>query len=382
MGLLADIRTSVVRKLPIVGIPALVVALCLCALPALAQLHPGDTVAIIVYNHPDLSAHVVVDGSGYISLPLAGTVDARNTEPEELAERVRTALSRYIPQVSVDVQIVSRNQSIFVSGGPGGVLPYTPGETLADALAQLQSPEGSAPNTTSTTPANVANHDLLHGRVDLHRVTIVRDERVVGPFDILRLEASGGGGPALVAGDTIRLVDKAIRVDVRGEVREPGVAYLDADEPLGDALLQVGGYLTTSASSNIVLQRGDGQQSVTAGGPELSEPAHNGDVLTVPRAARIGVLGAVLHPGDVVLTGDTSLLSALYDAGGPVKYANISRILVFHAGAYSSYDITALTHGAVQNNPSLNDGDTVFVPEGHKIDFGLVWQALAAMIRL
>ena len=53
MGLLADIRTSVVRKLPIVGIPALVVALCLCALPALAQLHPGDTVAIIVYTHPD-----------------------------------------------------------------------------------------------------------------------------------------------------------------------------------------------------------------------------------------------------------------------------------------------------------------------------------------
>lgn len=382
MQFLVDIRTLVVRRLFAVGMPALMVALCLCALPALAQLHPGDTVAITVYNHPDLSAQVAVDGSGYISLPLAGSIDARNAEPEELARRVRTALLRYIPKVAVGVQIVSRNQAIFVSGGPGGVLPYTPGETLTGALAQLQSPQGSVPNTTSTTPANLATHDLLHGRVDLHRVTILRDERVLGPFDMPVLEANGGSGPALLAGDTVRLMDKTIRVDVRGEVREPGVAYLDADEPLSDAVLQVGGYLPTSASSNFLLQRGDRQQYVTAGGPELSEPAQTGDVLTIPRAPHIGVLGAVLHPGDVVLTGDTSLLSALYDAGGPLKYANISRILVSHAGVQSSYDITALTHGAVQNNPSLEDGDTVFVPEGHKIDFGMVWQALAAMIRL
>ena len=42
---------------------------------------------------------------------------------------------------------------------------------------------------------------------------------------------------------------------------------------------------------------------------------------------------------------------------------------------------TGLTHGAMENNPSLRDGDTVYVPEGHKIDFGLFWQAIASTWR-
>lgn len=350
------------------------------SVPALAQLHPGDTVAVVIYNHPDLSTHATVDGSGNLSLPLAGSVDARNAEPAELAHRIQTRLSHYIPKVAVEVQILSRNQSLFISGGPGGVLPYTPGETLSAALAQLQSPQGNAPNTTSTTPANIASHDLLNGRVDMRRVTVLRDDRMLGPFDAVALVEKGASGPLLLAGDTIKLVDKPIRVEVRGEVKEPGTAFLNADEPLTDALLQVGGYVATSASSNILLQRGNQKQYVAAGGPELTQPANNGDVLTVPRAPRIGVVGAVQKPGEVVLSGDTSLLSALYNAGGPVKYADISKITVFHSGMHNTYDITALTHGAIQNNPVLEDGDTVFVPEGHKVDFGMVWQALGVLV--
>jgi len=355
---------------------ATIAALAFQALPALAEIHPGDTVAIIVYNHPDLSTHVTVDGSGRISLPLAGSIDARNAGTEELAWRVRTSLVRYIPKVAVDVQILSRNQSIFVSGGPGGILPYVPGETLAGALAQLQSPQGSAPNATPTTPMNLANHDLLHGRVDLHRVTVLRDGRVLGPFDVAALAQDGGSSPSLLAGDTIALVDKPIRVEVRGDVGEPGVAYLDPSEPLNDAILQVGGYMSTSATSNILLQRGNQEQYVSAGGPELMQPAHAGDALTIPRAPRISMLGAVAHPGEEVLVGNASLLSALYAAGGPLKYGNITRVLVFRSGTYSTYNITALTHGSVENNPALQDGDTVFVPEGHKIDFSMVWQAI------
>jgi protein involved in polysaccharide export with SLBB domain len=360
----------------------LVLALMLwTSVQALAQLHPGDTVAVVVYNHPDLSSHATVDGSGNVSLPLAGTIDARNAGPAQLAHRIQLRLARYMPKVAVEVQILSRNQSLFISGGPGGVIPYTPGETLGAALAQLGSPQGGPLNTTASTPANVATHDLFHGRVDLHRVTVLRDDRVLGPFDAVALEASGASGPSLLAGDTIKLVDKPIRVDVRGEVREPGTAYLDADEPLGNALLEVGGYVPTSATSNILLQRGTQTQYVSAGGPEFVSPARNGDVLTVPRAPRIGVVGAVVHPGEVVLLGDTSLLSAIYSAGGPVKYADISKITVFHSGTHSVYDITALTHGAMQNNPVLRDGDTVFVPEGHRIDFNVVWQALGVFGR-
>jgi protein involved in polysaccharide export with SLBB domain len=381
MNLFAQFGTLRVRHSTVCGVIASLTALGVSSAAASAQLHAGDSVAIIVYNHPDLSTRTAVDASGTISLPLVGTVDARDTEPKQLAERVRASLSRFIPKVEVGVQIISRNQSIFVSGGPGGVLPYTPGETLGAALAQLQSPQGNPLNTTSTTPANAATRDLLHGRVDLHRVTVRRDDRVLGPFDALAPRIDGGADPLLMPGDTIQLVDKPVRVEVRGEVREPGIVYLDRDQRLSDALLKVGGYVTSSATANILLERGHEQQLVSAGGAELSAPAHDGDVLTVPRAPRVGVLGAVQHPGDVVLAGDTSLLSAVYNAGGPVKHADVSHVLVLRGGTYSAYDITALSRGAAQNNPALHDGDAVFVPEGRKIDWNVVWQAVGAVGR-
>lgn len=374
MIVLRRIRARLARQSTLYGVSALLSALAICAAPAAAQLHAGDALAITVYNHPDLSTRAIIDASGNISLPLAGTVSARGAQAEQLAQRVRARLSRFIPKVAVDVQIVSRNPSLFVSGGPGGVLAYTPGETLDGALAQLRSPQGNAPNTAAT-------HDLLHGRVDLRRVTVLRDERVLGPFDASASPADGGADPVLQPGDTIQLADKPIRVEVRGEVREPGTVYLDADQRLSDALLAVGGYAATSATQNIELRRAGRRQSVSAGGAELSAPARDGDVLTVPRAPRVAVLGAVQHPGDVVLTGDSSLLSAVYNAGGPVKHANVSQIVVLRAGTYSTYDITALSRGAAQNDPPLQDGDAVYVPEGRKIDWSVVWQAVGAVGR-
>ncbi|MDB5027035.1 MAG: hypothetical protein JWO66_724, partial [Candidatus Eremiobacteraeota bacterium] len=66
-----------------------------------------------------------------------------------------------------------------------------------------------------------------------------------------------------------------------------------------------------------------------------------------------------------------------YQAGGPNKWGDIRHVAVMHAGARTEYDITALSHGARNENPTLGDGDTVFVPEGHKVDFQAVFSALS-----
>ena len=66
--------------------------------PAAASIHPGDRVAVLVYNHPELSEQTTVDGSGKISLPLAGGVDTTNLDPAQIAARVRYALKPYVPK--------------------------------------------------------------------------------------------------------------------------------------------------------------------------------------------------------------------------------------------------------------------------------------------
>lgn len=353
---------------------ALVVAL---GGPALAKVHPGDRVAVLVYNHPELSGQTTVDGSGKISLPLAGGVDTTDLDPAEIAERVRYRLQPYVRKVAVDVQLVSQAQSIFVAGGPGGVLAYSPGENLGGALSQLRT-QVAALNVAQATPQSTS--DLDHGRIDLTRVTIERDGSVLGPFDGSSGDVNLGGAALLQPGDTIQLHNKPVAVTVRGDVREPGVAYLSPTDSLSAAMTQVGGEMPTSATNNIIIERDGVRRLSSFGDAEFSQPAHPGDVIVIPRAPTITVVGMVVKPGDVQLRNDTTLLTALYGADGIQKWADLRKVQVLRHGQSTRYDVTALTHGDVSQNPTLNDGDTVFVPEGHKIDWTPVFAALGVAV--
>jgi polysaccharide export outer membrane protein len=341
--------------------------------PALAKIHPGDRVAVLVYNHPELSGQATVDGTGRISLPLAGGIDTTNLDPGQVAQRVQYQLRPYVRKPAVDVQLFSQAQSLFVAGGPGGVLPYTPGENLSSALAQLRTQVAPVVNAQ---PQQVASNDFDRGRVDLEHISVMRDGSVIGTFDMSGNSADSGGVTLLQSGDTIELRNKPIAVRVRGEVRTPGLAYLSPSDTLSTAITQVGGDLPTSAANNITLQRGGVTHVVAFGSPEFSQPAQPGDVIVVPRAPTVNVVGMVVKPGDVQLKTDSTLLSALYGADGIQKWADLKKVQVLRHGQPTTYDVTRLTHGDVSQNPQLADGDTVFVPEGHKIDWTPVFAGL------
>ena len=85
-----------------------------------------------------------------------------------------------------------------------------------------------------------------------------------------------------------------------------------------------------------------------------------------------------ITPGDVTLHGDATLLSAIYNAGGPTRVANLKTVAVVHSGVRTEYDVINAVHRRRRRNPILADGDTVFVPVGHKIDFSAFWQAVGA----
>jgi protein involved in polysaccharide export with SLBB domain len=272
--------------------------------------------------------------------------------------------------------------TIFVSGGPGGVLKFQPGETLAAALADLPLAD-RAPASADDSTARTADElvPLQTSRIDLRRVGVVRDDKSLGTFDASALSSNGESGPTLQPGDTIVLVDKPLAVHVNGDVQSPGVAYLWNDEPLSDALAQVGGPTPSAATSHIALTRGGVTQFVALGDPVFESPAVGNDAITVPAAPRVVVAGLVANPGAVTLKTNFTLLSALYEAGGPTKWADLSQVQVVSNNTKTTYDVNKLVHGASsQQNPELNDGDMVFVPEGHKIDTGGIFQGLLSAL--
>jgi protein involved in polysaccharide export with SLBB domain len=350
-----------------------------------AALHPGDKIDVTVYNHPELSGTRTLDASGNVALPIIGTISALNVEPSDLADRLRARFAPYVRQVAVDVQLNAQSQSIFVAGGPNGVLRYQPGMTLSSVVDMLQS-RNSTPTIDNASAGVVSTQqnfagplDLMNGPINFHKVGIQRDNRVLGTYDLLALRAAGQTGPTLIPNDTIQLVDKPIMVSVLGDVAKPGVAYLNNNEPLAQAIVQVGGTAATSSQSSLTLDRGGANRVVSIGDPVFSQPAQNGDRLVVPRAARVDVLGNVVKPGETLLRGSSTLVSAIYYAGGPAQYANLKAVEVQHDGQRKVYNLANVQKGGTGDNPDLVDGDVVMVPQGSKFQWSDIWSALGSL---
>jgi protein involved in polysaccharide export with SLBB domain len=340
-----------------------------------ATIHAGDTVYVNVWNHPELSKQVAVDADGNVRVPLSGSVQIGGFDEIKAGRTLANALRPYVRYPAVSVQTIAQGTNLFVSGGPVGVLKYEPGETLATAIADEMQPVGSATATqslnefgqslTKVNDTNVA----LRSRIDLHAVTLQRDAHVVGIYDTVAFAANGQPGPLVEPGDTIVFRYKPVEVHVAGDVAQPGVTYLDRDQAMSEAISQAGGLLPTASTNHVLLQRGTTTQSLALGDPIFAQPAQNGDVVTIAQAPRVTVVGMVVTPGVVALKSDSTLVSALYTAGGPARFANLKNVEIVHGGATTAYNITALTHGDLSQNPMLHDGDTVLVPRNNGIDF-------------
>lgn len=350
------------------------------AIPAGAAINAGDRLNVHIYNHPELSIVATVDSSGSIQIPVVGTVHAAGLESNAVAYVIRKRIEPYVPFPAVDVQDTSETQSLFVSGASGGVLAYSPNETLSAAVAEVQK-AGTIAGTNNVPPSPNALIDRFDSsRLDLRRVIVYRSGRALGAYNVIALRDAGDPGPVLYANDTVAFSNKPIAVKVVGAVNLPGPAYLWADEPLSDAIAQSGGVSGVAASNRIVISRPDAADQIVAfGNAAFNEPAKDGDIITVPTAPRVTVAGMVDKPGTVILPSDFTLVSALAAAGGYNRFGDLRNVQVVHQGVTTHYNIVALAHGDLTNNPALSDGDTVYVPEGHKTDWSLVWSALGGI---
>ena len=66
---------------------------------------PGDTLGIFVWRNPDLTASVPVRPDGKITIPLVEDLQASGRTPTQLARDIEKALSKYIREPLVTVQV-------------------------------------------------------------------------------------------------------------------------------------------------------------------------------------------------------------------------------------------------------------------------------------
>ena len=101
------------------------------------KLGSSDRLRVTVFGHPDLSGEFEVDGTGSISLPLVGQVEALGLSTVELEQTIAAKLSEgYILNPRISAEVINY-RPFYVLGevGRAGEYPYTNGLTVQNAIA-------------------------------------------------------------------------------------------------------------------------------------------------------------------------------------------------------------------------------------------------------
>lgn len=154
------------------------------------RIGAGDKLAISVFGEPELSrTDYVVDGTGFIQVPLIGQVIAAGVSPEELRMEIARRLgARFIRDPQVLVAITERAKARFAVEGQvehPGVYEADSTTTLLAALAQAGSPNRVANNS------EVMIFRVLDGR------------RMGARFDIAQIRSGRADDPQVIGGDTV-----------------------------------------------------------------------------------------------------------------------------------------------------------------------------------
>ena len=158
---------------------------------------PLDTVQVDVFNVPDLSREVQVDASGRISMPLAGTIDARGKTAAELAIAIEASLrGRYVrnPEVTVNIKN-SVSQVVTIDGQvvEPGLYPVTNQMTLMRAVASAKG------------LAEFARED------DVVILRTVNGRKMAGLYNMTAIRRGAYDDPAVYANDVIVVGDSPQR---------------------------------------------------------------------------------------------------------------------------------------------------------------------------
>lgn len=149
------------------------------------RLTAGDKINITVFGQVDLTGEYVIDGSGNVTMPLAGPIPLADATIKESEQRIATRLSEgYLRQPSVSVR-VSELRPIYVVGDvklPGSY-PYRFGSTVLSAVA-VAGGYGGAEAVTGTAAAEFLMVDERVRVLERTRLaTLVRQARVQAQLD-------------------------------------------------------------------------------------------------------------------------------------------------------------------------------------------------------
>lgn len=314
------------------------------ALPHDYVIGRGDLLSVEVFEVPELSRDVRVSQTGNISLPLIG-IPLRmgglteTQAAQKIAEILETDGLVSHPQVNVSVK-EKKSKPITVVGAVAHPMVYEADRptTLLEILAQAGGIANDAGDTVIVTrpdtAADMNGSDPPSG--DATGTTKIAED------------SSGAGRPGLSPSPS-----------VSGAPGNASPGSPAAKAPVSADPPPIGNTITVNLAD--LLEEGDATNNILLQG---------GDIVTVPHAGIVYVLGAVRRPGGFVATNDRAQLTTLKVlalAGGLDATAKTDRAVIIRrdsAGQQREVPINlARVIGRKEEDVRLLPSDILFVPD-------------------
>ena len=290
------------------------------------QLGPDDEVLIDVSGNSEASYRLKVSPEGRIRIPIAGPVAVNGLTIEQAKKMIVRKLSGTIYSdinrggTHVEVTLGSiRSIKVTIIGEatlPGAyTLP-----SLASAYNALYACGG--PN--------------LNG--SYRNIQVIRNNNPVATIDIYQYLMTGSkkSDIRLMDQDVIKINTYSVRIELKGEVKRPGLYDVVKGESLGQLLRYAGGFTDNAYTAKIqVFRNTDKDRQVTT----LSESSlensipRRGDTYIIGKILnrftnRISIKGAVYRPGEYELRDGMSLKDLIAEADGIREDAFTNRAII------------------------------------------------------
>ena len=327
---------------------------------------PGDELRLSIWGRVEDHWTLEVNRDGTIDVPKVGRISVAGVAFKDLKDALTREIGRYYTSFTLNVSMGAlRSIRVYVVGAARVPGAYTV-SSLSTMVNALFEAGGPAKNGSMRT------------------IQLKRGGRLITTLDLydLLLKGDKSADARLVNEDVIFIPPVGGLAGISGDIKNPAIYELRADEKLTDLISMAGGFATTAFRGRVAMRRivdhrfrdfFDGDLAEVASDSLKNLALRDGDLVSVmaviEKDSAVNVAGAVTYPGKFGIDkGRTTLAGVITLAGGLLDQASddaeITRVRLSTAGVETTRfeaNLSGLRNGMDKTPLLLEPNDHIMV---------------------
>jgi protein involved in polysaccharide export with SLBB domain len=292
------------------------------ATPLNYEIGPNDVLKLVIYGVQEYSADLAVSKEGKILIDNVGsvkvgglTIEAAKTRIKQImASTAYTSLNRGESKIDLTLGDIRTIHVNVIGAYKSGTMNVS---SLSNVISVLS--EAGGPNTIGS----------------YREIEVIRDNKLFKKVDLYKFMQFGDQSQniGLKDNDIIRVPAYKQRVEIKGEVKRPGIFEVIGTENFAQILQYAGGFTDNAYSAWVkIIQKNDKEKSVkdVASADFTKYVPRGGDEITVSKIInrfqnRVTLSGAVYRPDVYELTPGMRVSDLIKKADGLKEDAFIGR---------------------------------------------------------